>query len=485
MNVNNSEKKNFLIAALAVLMTVMALVSCAPSELRKTNGDNVDLYFGYLEAKDVNETAYDVTVKDLTWTAPNVVVGNAADYFWSYTAVKGDNLFKEGETTAQKNVSSGAGLSGTHNFSKGKWTFTLYAYKTSEERTARTKYIFKGEKTGTWTAGGSIDVPVSYAYIAGTGTAEFNFTVTISQEDSSTFGTTYNATKVIASIGGTSCELSNTSGTNTWSKTTSQEIASGVQTVGLKVYVDNESSPRIDKTLGSAIILHGLTTKIGGSATISLTAAKAEVTFSPVLPTSQPTEDGFPIEVGDIIELGSYPATYTNSSGTSVSAGTYANQPVTWKVLEVDETNNKALVISEKLLTFMKHQTDTSDYTWSGSLIRTWLNNTGSDGFISQYGLSSVSIAEVTHDTDLNRSTESTTDKVFLLSVSEVNTYFADDTARVAKNLSDSATYWWLRSRGSVDSFSAACVDGGGDVCASGDYAGDVCGVRPAFWINL
>ncbi len=487
------KKWNLLSAALAVFMTALALVSCAPAELQKSDSDNVSLYFGYLEAKSVNETAYNVSTKKAEWGSSTVQVGNANNYYWSYTAVKGDNLFKAGETSTQTSVSTGTGLSGTRNFSKGKWTFTLYAYKTAEQRTQGTQYIFKGEKTGTWTSGGSVDIPVSYSYIAGTGTANFNFTVNLSQEDASTFGTTYKITKVVGIVNGTRTNLTNSSG-NSWTGTASS--ASGNQTVGIEVYVDNETNPRVSNAnLGKAVILHGLTTDICGTATIGLTAAKTSITFSPTLPTEQPTASGFPItapsdvQVGDILTMGKIPST------ASVAAGT----DITWKVLEVDSTNKRALVISEKLLKTMEPYTAATSsncasytYSWADCDINTYLNGS----FISDYGLSNVSMASVSHETEYytfaDNSSSGTagtattsSEKVFLLSVAEVNSYFANKKARVAQDLCGSETDWWLRSPGSYRCYSVAGVNYCGDVLTDGSGVDSERGLRPAFWISL
>ena len=94
------------------------------------------------------------------------------------------------------------------------------------------------------------------------------------------------------------------------------------------------------------------------------------------------------------------------------------------------------------------------------------------------------------------------TDKVFLLSIDEVNRYFGSNEARkcaptayaIANGAWTSDTYtkgdaatcwWWLRSPGFYQDY-AAGVGRGGSV----DYFGinvnyDYDGIRPALWINL
>ena len=96
----------------------------------------------------------------------------------------------------------------------------------------------------------------------------------------------------------------------------------------------------------------------------------------------------------------------------------------------------------------------------------------------------------------------STTDKVFLLNITEVNKYFSSDEARKcaptdfaiergantsSKNSTgDRATcWWWMRSPG-LNANYAASVRNDGSVNISGDIASNVYGaVRPALWINL
>ena len=96
-----------------------------------------------------------------------------------------------------------------------------------------------------------------------------------------------------------------------------------------------------------------------------------------------------------------------------------------------------------------------------------------------------------------------TTDKVFLLSINEVEKYFNSDEARKCaptayakaqgaytsdsyKTASGAATcWWWLRSPGS-DWNNAALVNRNGSVSQHGDRVHFVfVGVRPAMWISI
>lgn len=111
----------------------------------------------------------------------------------------------------------------------------------------------------------------------------------------------------------------------------------------------------------------------------------------------------------------------------------------------------------------------------------------------------------VTADKNPSYSTKSgnnTTDKVFLLSITEVNKYFSSNEARkcaptdyaIAQGAYTSSSNstggkdnccWWLRSPG-YDSRYAADVDIGGSVSNRGgniDYSNVA--VRPALWIDI
>ena len=174
-------------------------------------------------------------------------------------------------------------------------------------------------------------------------------------------------------------------------------------------------------------------------------------------------------------------------------------QAINWQVLDVDRVNNRALVISEKVLTSMKpYTTATSDnystytYSWANCDINTYLNGS----FISEYGLDNVSMASVSHSTEAytfadnsssgtSATATTSSEKVFLLSVSEAKSYFAGNRARVAYDLAGSTALWWLRSPGSGRCYFVASVDYYGYVNSYGDLVYYQLGLRPAFWINL
>jgi len=78
-----------------------------------------------------------------------------------------------------------------------------------------------------------------------------------------------------------------------------------------------------------------------------------------------------------------------------------------------------------------------------------------------------------------------TTDRVFLLSLDEVRTYFGDYDCPLAPARLAGDSWWWLRSPGLYENF-AASVGKGGWICYGGDSVQYCKGsVRPAFWLNI
>ncbi len=227
------------------------------------------------------------------------------------------------------------------------------------------------------------------------------------------------------------------------------------------------------------------------TASTTYTAQPNNVTLEAVFTTTTTTTSNrtCKLSAGSTLTMGKIPST----------DATYGGQDITWKVLEVDSTNKRALVISEKLLKTMKPYTAATlsnyssyPYSWADCDINTYLNGS----FIAEYGLSNVSMASVPHETEYytfaDSSSEGTagtattsSEKVFLLSVAEVNSYFADNAARAAQDLSGSSNHWWLRSPGSSRCFDVAFVLSSGSVNSGGRLVDRAFGLRPAFWINL
>jgi hypothetical protein len=198
------------------------------------------------------------------------------------------------------------------------------------------------------------------------------------------------------------------------------------------------------------------------------------------------------VEVGGYIKFGSYEQDNATSNG---------DEDIEWEVLDIQD--NKALVISKYGLCAKEYNTSDSyiaDATWETCSLRSWLNKTFYNNAFSSDEQLMIVNSIVTADKNPEYNTNpgnDTTDKIFLLSITEVEEYFSSDNERVCKATAivqakgagvsyDGSCWWWLRSPGYNQS-NAAYVDYVGSIIY---YYGnnvdiDSLCVRPALWINL
>ena len=213
------------------------------------------------------------------------------------------------------------------------------------------------------------------------------------------------------------------------------------------------------------------------------------------------TRCGDAIQKGDIITFGSYEQDNVTSNG---------EEAIEWIVLDV--VNGKALLLSKYALDCQPYNTEYVNVTWETCTLRNWLN---SDFYNTAFNASEKTKIQSTTLVNANNPNcgtnggNNTTDKVFLLSLSDINntnygfasSYFDDDVARrcqptayaKAQGCFTSTTSgyegncWWWRLRSPGDySNSAAEVryDGYVDYCG-GFVNNDNSGVRPVLWIDL
>ena len=194
-------------------------------------------------------------------------------------------------------------------------------------------------------------------------------------------------------------------------------------------------------------------------------------------------------KVGDYVFFGAYEQDNNTSNG---------KEDVEWLVLEIKD--GKALVISKYALDGKPYNPSYTDVTWETCTLRKWLNNDFLGAAFSAEEKAMIPTVMVSADKNPAYSTNpgnATQDQVFLLSITEANTYFSSDSARqckptkyaVANGVSESNSRnccrWWLRSPGYFQNL-AATVSTGGDVPEGGSQvSNDSNAVRPALWINL
>jgi len=174
-----------------------------------------------------------------------------------------------------------------------------------------------------------------------------------------------------------------------------------------------------------------------------------------------------------------------------------------WRVLDVQ--GDKALMITEGVVEKRPYNDAWIGVTWETCTLRKYLNGEFLQKFTEEERRK-ITETQIRNPDNLWCGTEGgrdTVDKVFLLSLEEVDRYFGDsgdyknkrgvgkyyfsnahDSDRQAK-FGKEVCWWWLRSPGDLSDL-AAYVDDDGYVYVIGGSVGiDSGGVRPAFWLNL
>ena len=200
------------------------------------------------------------------------------------------------------------------------------------------------------------------------------------------------------------------------------------------------------------------------------------------------------INVGDTLTFGEYEQDNDTSNG---------KEDIEWLVLAKE--GNRLLLISDKALDCQQYNESWEDVTWETCSLRKWMNNTFLNEAFSTEEQKMIQSTNVSADENPEYDTDpgkATTDQVFLLSINEVNKYFASDEERMCvptayaiangAYTSDSYTkggaatcWWWLRSPGRSQSSAAGVGRGGGVLGIGGNVSNDYGCVRPAIWIDL
>ena len=200
-------------------------------------------------------------------------------------------------------------------------------------------------------------------------------------------------------------------------------------------------------------------------------------------------------EVGDTVLLGTYEQDNDTSDG---------KENIEWLVIA--KKDDKILVISDKALDCQQYNTSDTDVTWETCTLRSWLNGYFYNAAFSDDEKNVIVRTEVSAYKNPEYSTNpgnSTTDNVFLLSITEAEKYFTDDNARMCaltayaiaqgawtsdyyKTASgEAACCWWLRSPGKRQSDAADVLLDGSVYYDGHGVKNDSDCVRPALWISL
>ena len=160
------------------------------------------------------------------------------------------------------------------------------------------------------------------------------------------------------------------------------------------------------------------------------------------------------------------------------------SEPLEWIVLE--KSNNKALLLSKYLLTSHVYNDENVDITWENCTMRKWLNSEYINTIFSKKEQGSILTTDVINNDNAQYGTKggnNTKDKLFLLSIDEVNKYFSSANQRVATYKGGSSDSWWLRSPGN-NQHGAAYVPYDGYLVENGYVVNNYYGVRPALWVK-
>ena len=140
-------------------------------------------------------------------------------------------------------------------------------------------------------------------------------------------------------------------------------------------------------------------------------------------PTAGKQENVQSVEIGEYITFGQYEQDGDETNG---------KEDVEWLVL--DKQDGKVLVISRYALDCMPYHKTTEDVTWETGAVRAYLNNTFTDEAFSADEKNKIQTVTVeAHENPCkepyHESTpgNATKDKVFLLSITEVETYLKAD----------------------------------------------------------
>ena len=201
------------------------------------------------------------------------------------------------------------------------------------------------------------------------------------------------------------------------------------------------------------------------------------------------------IKVGDTYTFGAYEQDNSTSNG---------KEAIEWTVLDKDGMS--LLLISKQALDCQQYNTSYTDVTWESCSLRKWMNGTFLNKAFNAEEQAQIQNTTVSADKNPEYNTNpgnATTDKVFLLSINEVEKYFNSDEARKCaptayakaqgaytsdsyKTASGAATcWWWLRSPGRYQDRAARVYYDGSVIYDGYLVDSDIDAVRPALWINL
>lgn len=197
------------------------------------------------------------------------------------------------------------------------------------------------------------------------------------------------------------------------------------------------------------------------------------------------------IKVGDVVNFGRYEQDNNYNNGS---------EPIQWRVLDIDYTSGKALLLSVYGLETMAYHWDAAPVTWENCSLRQYLNSNFYKGVFSDTERPLIAQTRNSNPPSPTYGTyggNDTFDYVFLLGINDVRYYFASEASRKASptqlarahgaygTADVNCAWWWLRSPGQKTNC-ASSINSIGVLLDTGPVVSDVTGmIRPAIWVYL
>lgn len=191
---------------------------------------------------------------------------------------------------------------------------------------------------------------------------------------------------------------------------------------------------------------------------------------------------------GNTVRLGTYEQDGRTSNG---------KESLYWRVLDIDEQG--VLLVTNYVIDQIDYDNNGGELTWEDCSLRTWLNTTFfSEAFTAEeQGLIADSVVTADENAYYGRqSGNDTTDKVFLLSTSELRHYFPTKESRVGYPTQylmnkgawydkDTLQCWYTTRTPGMDDSRVALVHWEGDFFWRGDKTDSANPIRPALRLSF
>ncbi|MCI9678182.1 MAG: hypothetical protein HFF77_04290 [Oscillospiraceae bacterium] len=198
--------------------------------------------------------------------------------------------------------------------------------------------------------------------------------------------------------------------------------------------------------------------------------------------------------VGDMIKFGQYIMGYDNN-------GNYRYNDIEWRVLEVNEEDNKVLLLCNEIIDGRPYNDEKVDVTWENCDLRSWLNQ---DFYDEAFNDSEKAIIS---DTEIPVNDSYVIDKVFLPTYAQtgrqegkatryayergVTCYTSVQARGRSYSFKDGDDYssskrkcmWWIRTESGTGY--AKISPWAKLLSVTSDDISEILGIRPAIWIDL